>query len=80
MFLANFGLRHDLWQKKAALVLTVSDLFNSLKSENIVNTPLLREDIVMRRSSRIIYLGITYNFGQPGKKSKDDALKYDNSL
>jgi outer membrane receptor protein involved in Fe transport len=80
MFVANAGLRHDLWQKQAALVLTVSDLFNSLKNENIVNTPLLHEDIVLRRSSRIIYLGITYNFGQPGKKSKDDALKFDNSL
>lgn len=80
MFVANAGLRHDLWQKQAALVLTVSDLFNSLKNENIVNTPLLHEDIVLRRSSRIIYLGVTYNFGQPGKKSKDDALKFDNSL
>ncbi len=80
MFLANIGLRHDLWQKKAALVLTVSDLFNSLKGENIVDTPLLHEVIVQRRSSRIIYLGITYNFGQPGKKPKDDPLKFDNSL
>ncbi len=80
MYVANVGLRHDLWQKQAALVLTVSDLFNSLKNESIVNTPLLHEDIVQRRSSRIIYLGITYNFGQPGKKSKDDPLKFDNSL
>ena len=79
-FVANAGLRHDLWQKQAALVLTVSDLFNSLKNKNIVNTPLLHEDIVQRRSSRIIYVGITYNFGQPGKKSKDDSLKFDNSL
>lgn len=30
-FVANLGVRHDLWSKKAALILTVSDLFNSLK-------------------------------------------------
>ena len=79
-FVANAGLRHDLWKKKAALVLTVSDLFNSLKEENLINTPLLREDITRRRSARIIYLGFTYNFGSPAKKAKDDPLKFDNSL
>ena len=79
-YVTNIGLRQDLWQKKAALVLTVSDLFNSLKEGYHVDTPGLREDIVRRRSARIIYLGITYNFGQPGKKSKDDTLKFDESL
>jgi outer membrane receptor protein involved in Fe transport len=77
---ANLGVRHDLWGKKASLVLTVSDLFNSLKEENVINTPVLREDLVRRRSARIIYLGVVYNFGSPGKKSKDDPLKFDNSL
>lgn len=79
-FVANAGIRRDLWQKKAALVLTVSDLFKSLKEEYHIDTPVLREDIVRRRTSRIIYLGITYNFGQPGKKPKDDTLKFDESL
>ena len=50
----NLGVRHDLWGKKASLVLTVSDLFNSLKEENVINTPVLREDLVRRRSARII--------------------------
>ncbi len=79
-FVANAGFRHDLWLKKAALVLTVSDLFNSLKEENVIDTPLLHEDLVRRRSARIVYLGFSYNFGQPGKKAKDDPLKFDNSL
>ena len=79
-FVANAGLRHDVWHKKAAVILAVSDLFSSLKEENVIHTPLLEEDIIRRRSSRIIYLGFTYNFGQPGKKSKDDTLKFDNAL
>jgi len=79
-FVANAGFRHDFWHKKAALVLTVSDLFNTLKEEYRIATPLLQEDLVRRRSARIVYLGFSYNFGQPGKKSKDDPLKFDNSL
>ena len=79
-FVANAGLRHDLWRKKAALVLTVSDLCNSLKEEYLINTPLLHEDITRRRSARIIYLGLTYSFGSPARKAKDDPLKFDNSL
>ena len=79
-FVANAGLRHDLWKKKAALVLTVSDIFNSLREASVFDTPALREEITRRRSSRIVYLGFVYNFGQPSKKSKDDLLKFDNSL
>jgi len=79
-FVANAGLRHDLWRKKAALILTVSDLFNSLKETTVLDTPALREEIVRRRSSRIVYLGFLYNFGQPAKKAKDEQLKFDNSL
>ena len=79
-FYANLGVRHDLWDKKAAVVLTVSDLFNSLKETTVIDTPLLQESIVRRRSSRIVYLGFVYNFGHPTKKPKDDPLKYDNSL
>ena len=79
-YVANVGLRHELWKKRAALVLTVSDLFNSLREEYVINTPQLREDLTRRRSARVIYLGYTYNFGQPAKKAKDDQLKFDNSL
>jgi len=79
-FVANAGLRHDFRHKKMALVLTVSDLFNSLKESTVIDTPVLREETVRRRSARIIYLGFIYNFGQPAKKQKDEQLKFDNSL
>ena len=79
-YVANTGLRHEFGQKKTAVVLTVSDLFNSLKESTVLDTPALRETIVRRRSARIVYLGLVYNFGQATKKSKDDPLKFDNSL
>jgi len=79
-YIANLGLRHELNDKKTALVLTVSDVFNSLKERTVIDTPILREDVTRRRSSRIIYAGLIYNFGKPGKKKKDDTLQFDSSL
>ena len=79
-YVANAGLRHEFRQKKVAAVLTVSDLFNSLKEGSSINTPLLRQEIVRRRSARIVQVGFTYNFGKAAKKSKDDTLKFDNAL
>lgn len=77
-FVANIGLKHDFKNKKTAFVLTVSDVFNSLKEETIINTPGLYDDIIRRRSSRIIYAGFVYSFGKASKKAKDDALQFDN--
>jgi len=79
-WVANLGLRHDFWRKRAAIVFTASDLFNSLKERVVLDTPLLREELTRRRSARIIYVGLLYNFGQPAKRTKDDPLKFDNSL
>ena len=79
-FVANLGVRHDFPAKKAAVVLTISDLFNSLKEATRLDTPALRQEIVRRRSARIVYLGFVYTFGKPAKKPKDDPLKFDNAL
>jgi outer membrane receptor protein involved in Fe transport len=76
----NLGVRHDLWRKRAAVTLTVSDLFDSLRESVLLDTPLLHEEVTRRRSARIVYVGFLYNFGQPGKKPKDDPLKFDNTL
>ena len=79
-FVANFGLRQDFMHKKLAVVLTVSDLLNSLKESYLIDTPALKEEISRRRSARIIYLGVVYNFGKLPKKAKEDPLKFDNQI
>jgi outer membrane receptor protein involved in Fe transport len=71
-FVANIGWRHDLADKHTALVLTVSDVFNTQKEETRISTPILHDDRIGRRTSRVIFLGVIYNFGKPTKKSKDD--------
>lgn len=79
-FIANLGLRHELADKKTAFVVTLSDLFNSLRERTVINTPTLHDEITRRRSARIIYAGIVYNFGKPAKKKKDDSLQFDDKM
>jgi conjugative relaxase-like TrwC/TraI family protein len=74
----NIGLRHNFRDKKTAFVVTVSDVFNSLKERTLIDTASLQSETIRRRSSRIVYAGLIYNFGRPAKKSKDE-LSFDNA-
>ena len=79
-FVLNSGLKQELFNKKAALILTVSDIFNSLRNQSIIDTPELQRIEIRSRSSQTIYLGFTYSFGSSTKKSKENSIKYDNQL
>ncbi len=74
----NIGVRHDFADKKTAVVATVSDVFNSLKERTFIDTPGLRSESTRRRSSRIVYVGLIYNFGRLVNKAKDE-LTFDNA-
>lgn len=75
-FVLNTGFKQDFFKRKLALIVTVSDVFNTMKSRTIVDTPELYETVTRRRSSRIIYAGFTYTFGNQKKKE----LEFDNKL
>ncbi len=77
-FVANFGFKHEFKSKNLSLVATVSDVFNSLKEETKLNTPVLQDDYTRRRSARIFSLGLVYTFGTTKAKAKGDVLEYDN--
>ncbi len=79
-FVANLGLRHNFPDKKTAFVFTVSDVFNSLKERTILDTAFLHEESTRRRSARVFHAGFIYSFGKATKKTKDDALPFDNQL
>ena len=76
-FVLNIGARQEFFEGKLSLLMTVSDLFNTLKREIDINTSQIMENSVAIRDSRIFYLGLSYNFGSKSKKSKDINLKYD---
>jgi outer membrane receptor protein involved in Fe transport len=75
-FVMNTGFKQEVLKHKAALILTISDVFNSLRNITVIDTPGLYEKIIRRRSARIIYVGFTYSFGNQKKKE----LEYDNRL
>ena len=76
--ITNLGVRYDLKDKRTSLVLTVSDLFQTLRDRTTLDTPLLKGDITRRRSSRVIYVGVSYNFGRATKN--DRKLEFDEAL
>jgi outer membrane receptor protein involved in Fe transport len=79
-YVVNAGMRQELLDGKLAFVLTVADVFKTLKRTSELATPLLNQKVVNARDSRIIYLGFTYYFGSAGKKSKEETLKFDDGL
>jgi outer membrane receptor protein involved in Fe transport len=75
-YFANIGLRHNFKDRRFAAVVSLSDIFDSLRERTHIDTPLLRQEIVRRRSSRTVYIGFIYDFGKPAKKQKD-AIQFD---
>ena len=75
-FVMNTGFRQEFLKGKAAMIITVSDIFNSLRNNSVIDTPELYQSVMRRRSARIIYAGFTYVFGSQNKK-KETQIKYD---
>lgn len=78
-FYTNIGLRQDIWKNKASLILTISDVFNTLNQFNYIDTPELWQKSTRKRDSQILYLGFTYRFGTSAKKERQE-LNYDDSF
>lgn len=76
-FIVNTGARYDLFKRKASLMLTVSDLFDTFRNRTIVNITGLHREIESRRAPRIVYLGFVYHFGSTTKNGKEPQLKYE---
>jgi outer membrane receptor protein involved in Fe transport len=78
-FYVNIGLRQEVLQHRASFIITVSDLFNTLKRVNIIDTPELYQKAFRKRNSQIIYVGFTYRFGKSSKKQIEE-FKYDDNI
>jgi len=79
-FVLNSGIRQDIFKKKASVILTASDIFNSLKQKSELNTLYLKQTSVGKRDARIFYLGFSYKFGKLIKKQGEEKLQFDNNL
>ena len=79
VFYANMGVRQDIWKNKASLIVTISDVFNTLNKEYYIDTPELWQKSTRKKDSQIVHFGFTYRFGTSTKREKQE-LKYDDSI
>jgi len=79
-FVVNAGARQDLFKKKLAITLTVSDLLKTLRQKVALNTAFLQQTAVTTRDARILYLGLSYRFGGVAKKPAAEKMQFDNNL
>jgi len=75
-FIMNAGARYEVFKRKASIMFTVSDLFDSYRNRTIINTSELHRETESRRSPRILYVGFSYLFGST-KNGKEAQLKYE---
>ncbi len=78
-YVVNTGFREELMEGKVSVILTLTDIFKTMKRQLELNTPSLNQTVINTRDSRIAYLGFTYHFGAPPKKSKEEQLRYEDS-
>ncbi|HEY3296711.1 MAG TPA: outer membrane beta-barrel family protein [bacterium] len=73
----NAGFRQQFYNGKLSLLVTVTDIFHTMKREFTVDTATLHETAVTTFDSRVIYAGLTFRFGKAPKKSRDEQIRYD---
>jgi hypothetical protein len=78
MAISNLGARYAA-TNRTALVLTVSDVFQTFEGRTILDTPTLRSDTTMRRGASVVYFGVVHQFGGPPKRNGED-MQFDEGM
>ena len=76
-FVMNMGVRQDLSDERISITASVWDVFRTLNRKTELSTPSLTQTSFSSRDSRVVFLGLTYHFGGPSKKSKEKDLQLD---
>lgn len=63
------GLQQSIWQKRGTITLNVTDVFWKAYPRGLTEFGDVTENWVSKRDTRVVNLGITYNFGK-GKAAK----------
>lgn len=73
----NVGFRQDLFDSRLSLLVSVADLFKSVRRHFELDIPGLHQTVLTSRQSRYVYLGFTYRFGVSPKKSGEEQWHYE---
>lgn len=79
VFFVNVGFKQDFFKKRASFILTLSDVFNTMKWVEIIETPILSQEVIRKRKSQFIFVGFSWRFGMITKKPTND-LQFDNKM
>ena len=71
-FYLNGGLRQSVFRNRAALILTVTDIFHTYKRIRQIDSDALAQTTTLKRKRPIVYLGFSWRFNN--YKTKDDFL------
>ncbi|MGI6223114.1 MAG: TonB-dependent receptor domain-containing protein [Prevotella sp.] len=77
-FRMNLGAKYDIPKWKLSFIASVTDLFDTYKRSQELDTGDMKQRVEMRRNPRIIYVGAVWNFGL--QKKKNNEIKYDEGL
>ncbi len=77
-FQLNLGLKFDVPSINLALFASITDLLDTYKLSYTLDTPALKQKVEKRRNPRIIYVGLSWNFG--GSKKQHHNVEYDEEM
>ena len=66
----DISLKKDFWNNQASVALRVSDVFNNLKFQVLLDGSRFSETFFRKRDTRSAFLTFTYKFGQADKDEK----------
>lgn len=72
----NVGARQNLYGDRVSLTLAVSDLLKTQRQETLLDVTGIQQHVTTRRDSRVLYVGLSYHYGQAEKK-KDKPIQYE---
>ncbi len=81
--LLNLGLRQDIFNRKASILFTVSDVFASVEWESLIDNNNLYWNTIYGRNNQIFYLGFSYRFGESyaqRRKRKPEKLDFEDVI
>ena len=79
-FVMNIGARQNLLNNKLSITCTLSDMFKTLEQRTLLQTTTFRQNSYNRRDAQVFYLGLSYRFGNSGKKQPEEKLQFDDTL
>ena len=77
-FQLNLGLKFDVPSINLALFASITDLLDTYKLSYTLDTPALKQKVEKLRNPRIIYVGLSWNFG--GSKKQHHNVEYDEEM